>query len=154
MTMQHASPRLARAQMELAPYGTVEAQGQGSLHCHLLLWLEGGLDPSEIQNRILAQLLGRFEQDLITYLETNICTGAPPDPGDIPNVPSSSANPCSVHPISHLPDETDAQFQIRREKDILNLINQCQSHTHNAGCYKNWRGPEEKTCRFDLHETN
>jgi hypothetical protein len=93
-------------------YGTVEAQGRGSLHCHLLLWLEGGLDPSEIQNRILAQPLGRFEQDLITYLETNICTGAPPDPGDITNVPSSSANPCSVRPISHLPDETDAQFQI------------------------------------------
>ena len=26
-----------------AHYGTVEAQGRGTLHCHLLLWIEGDL---------------------------------------------------------------------------------------------------------------
>jgi hypothetical protein len=82
-------------------YGTVEAQGRGSLHCHLLLWLEGGLNPSEIRDHISAQPFGMFKKDLITYLETNIQTGLPLDPGDVPNVPLSNVNPCSVCPICH-----------------------------------------------------
>ena len=136
-------------------YGTVEAQGRGSLHCHLLLWLEGGLNPSEIRDRIFVQPFGTFEKRLITYLESNICTGMPPDPGDVPNVPSSNVNPCSVRPISRLDHEPDDRFQLRRQKDLVNLVNQCQRHTHNAGCYKNWKGPpDEKTCRFNLDQSN
>ena len=34
-------------------YGTVEAQGRGSLHCHMLIWLEGRLSPSGIRDRLL-----------------------------------------------------------------------------------------------------
>lgn len=30
-----------------AYYGCVEAQGCGTLHCHMLIWLEGGLNPNE-----------------------------------------------------------------------------------------------------------
>lgn len=30
-------------------YGCVEAQGRGTLHCHMLIWLEGGLNPDEIK---------------------------------------------------------------------------------------------------------
>ena len=26
-----------------AYYGCVEAQGRGTLHCHMMIWLEGGL---------------------------------------------------------------------------------------------------------------
>lgn len=33
-------------------YGTVEAQGHGTLHCHLLLWLEGNPNPQLLQDRI------------------------------------------------------------------------------------------------------
>lgn len=29
-----------------AYYGCVEAQGRGTLHCHMMVWLEGGLDPN------------------------------------------------------------------------------------------------------------
>ena len=51
--------------------------------------------------------------------------------------------------------ETDDEFWLRRQKDLYNLVNQCQRHTHNAGCYKNWKGPpEEKTCRFNLDQSN
>lgn len=32
-----------------AYYGCVEAQGQGTLHCHMMIWLEGGLNPNEIK---------------------------------------------------------------------------------------------------------
>jgi hypothetical protein len=29
-------------------YGCVETQGRGTLHCHMLVWVEGGLDPNQI----------------------------------------------------------------------------------------------------------
>lgn len=31
-----------------AHYGCVEAQGRGSLHCHMLIWIEGALNPNDI----------------------------------------------------------------------------------------------------------
>jgi hypothetical protein len=34
-------------------YGYVEAQGQGTLHCHMMVWLEGSLNPNEIKECIL-----------------------------------------------------------------------------------------------------
>ena len=36
-----------------AYYGTVEQQGQCTLHIHLLLWIKGGLTPDEIKNCII-----------------------------------------------------------------------------------------------------
>ena len=34
-----------------AYYGCVEAQGRGSLHCHMLVWVEGGLNADEIKKK-------------------------------------------------------------------------------------------------------
>ncbi|KAF8347116.1 hypothetical protein F5887DRAFT_1060863 [Amanita rubescens] len=135
-------------------YGVVEAQGRGSLHCHMLLWLEGGLNPSEISARLLKEPDGEFEQRLIFYLDSMITTAIPSDPGDVPDVPSSSVNPCSVRPIFPTSDEETESYSRRCQKDLFNLAKQCQIHSHNAGCYKNWRGPPEpKTCRFNLDES-
>jgi hypothetical protein len=36
-----------------AYYGYVEAQGRGTLHCHMMVWLEGSLNPNEIKECIL-----------------------------------------------------------------------------------------------------
>lgn len=35
-------------------YATVEAQGKGTLHCHMLIWLYGHPSPQELRNRILS----------------------------------------------------------------------------------------------------
>ena len=32
-----------------AYYGCVEAQGRGTLRCHMMIWVEGGLNPNEIK---------------------------------------------------------------------------------------------------------
>eukprot|EP00732_Lithocolla_globosa_P000686 Lithocolla_globosa_v1_NODE_255_length_4802_cov_69.795660.p3 type:complete len:319 gc:universal NODE_255_length_4802_cov_69.795660:1786-2742(+) len=53
-----------------AHYGTVEAQGRGSLHIHLLLWLLGPLSPDEI---ILQLQSGAFKARFLEYLEDIIC---------------------------------------------------------------------------------
>jgi hypothetical protein len=39
-----------------AHYGCVEAQGRGSLHCHMLVWIEGALNPNEIREKVMADL--------------------------------------------------------------------------------------------------
>ena len=122
-------------------YGTVEAQGRGSLHCHMLIWLEGGLNPAEIRDRLLNDPDGPFEKRLISYLDENIQSAVPDDPGDIANVPSSHHHPCSVRPIVMEMDEPVEMYSQRRLKDLHNLAKQCQMHNHNAGCYKNWKGP-------------
>jgi len=36
-----------------AYYGCVESQGRGTLHCHMLVWVEGGLNPNQIRDRVL-----------------------------------------------------------------------------------------------------
>ena len=133
-------------------YGMVEAQGRGSLHCHMLIWLEGGLKPSEIRKRILSKPDGAFEWRLIKYLEQNISTIISADPGNIENVPSSTHHPCAVRPTFQMDGENYEDYILRRGKDLFNLSKQCQTHTHNAGCYKNYNGPpENRACRFNLN---
>ena len=49
-------------------YGTVEQQGQLTLHLHMLLWICGTLPPDEMRSRILDPL-SDFREHLVKYLE-------------------------------------------------------------------------------------
>ena len=50
-------------------YGCVEAQGRGTLHCHMIVWLEGGLNPNEIKDRVLRDGDTVFQNRLIVFLD-------------------------------------------------------------------------------------
>ncbi|KAF8340221.1 hypothetical protein F5887DRAFT_1062648 [Amanita rubescens] len=123
-------------------YGCVEAQGRGTLHCHMLVWLEGALNPNEIRERLLIPTDKHFEKKLIDYLETNIATNLPLDPGDISNVLSSSNHPCSVRCV------------VPFAKDMHNLVQKCQLHTHSATCFKYCKNSQDLTCRFRIDAKN
>ena len=133
-----------------AYYGCVEAQGRGTLHCHGLIWLEGSLNPSQIKQRLLSANQSRFKHNLIQYLEDNIRTAIPFDPGDVDDVPSTMHHPSSCYPVRRMPTENAERFQRRRQKDLFNLIRQCQQHIHTATCYKYCSPQGEKICRFGL----
>ncbi|KAK6967005.1 hypothetical protein R3P38DRAFT_2589930 [Favolaschia claudopus] len=151
-----------------AYYGCVEAQGRGTLHCHMLVWLEGGLNPDEIKKRALSADLSDMDfcKRLLAFLDDTISNQIPPEPDPKPNIPSSTHHPCAVRGIpipnaitgEHEHDSTMTetnQITPERQQDIHNVISQCQSHEHSRTCFKYWRGPPEpKTCRFDLHEDN
>lgn len=47
-------------------FGTVECQGRGSLHLHMLIWLSHSLKPSDISSLIQDPI---FRQNLLQYLE-------------------------------------------------------------------------------------
>ncbi|KAJ7776559.1 hypothetical protein DFH07DRAFT_691564, partial [Mycena maculata] len=132
-----------------AYYGCVEAQGRGTLHCHMLIWVEGGLNPNEIKQRALSsdQSDSEFCKRLLAFLDDTISNAIPSEPQSKVEVPSNHHHPCSVHLNQTLSPE--------RQQDLHNLVSKCQSHEHSKTCFKYWPGPPEpKTCRFDLHEDN
>ena len=135
-------------------YGCAEAQGRGTLHCHSLVWLEGGLNPTEIKQRLISRQNLEFEQRLIAFLETNISSCIPTDPGPIGGVPSSDRHPCMVRPILRFEMESAQEFQARRAKDLHMLARVCQKHSHSPTCYKYCKDPAEQICRFGLDPSN
>ncbi|PCH37356.1 hypothetical protein WOLCODRAFT_92327 [Wolfiporia cocos MD-104 SS10] len=121
-------------------YGCVEAQGRGTLHCHMLVWVEGGLNPNEIRKRISEQGDTAFKERLLAFLDDTI-----------------SSYP-SVHPAStrgvFMPGHPNYDEQLRRH-DLNQIASACQLHSHTRTCYKLWRGPPEpRVCRFDLDPAN
>ena len=62
-------------------YGTVEAQGRGSLHLHLLIWLNGLPDPDQLMERINKEL-ERLSKGTSENMNDEV-----PDPEKIDNVP-------------------------------------------------------------------
>jgi hypothetical protein len=69
-----------------AYYGCVEAQGRGTLHCHMLVWVEGGLNPNEIKKRVLGTDPSDIDLGicLLAFLDDTISNFIPNDPD--PNV--------------------------------------------------------------------
>ena len=134
-----------------AYYGCVEAQGRGTLHCHMLIWLEGGLNPTEIKNKILRDNDKDFQDRLLAFLDDTISNCIPRDPDPCLVTPSSSHHPCSVRSIKPI-SNNELNHALRR-KDLHHLVTKCQRHSHTHTCYKYWKGPPEpRECRFDLHE--
>ncbi len=50
-----------------AYYGMVETQGKGTLHCHMLIWLEGNPDPEELHKKLAND--EHFKKDMFEWLE-------------------------------------------------------------------------------------
>ncbi|KAF8130600.1 hypothetical protein EV363DRAFT_1147638, partial [Boletus edulis] len=135
-------------------YGCVEAQGRGSLHCHMLVWLDGSLNCDEIKDKILNDGDIEFRDRLLAFLDDTISSSVPEDP--LPNVeiPSSMHHPCAVCGPS-LDGDTPAVVLLRRKKDVHYLATACQVHKHTAMCFKYWKGPPHpRVCRFGLDEKN
>jgi len=134
-----------------AHYGCVEAQGRGSLHCHMLIWIEGALNPNEIRDRVLKD--PEWGRRLLDYLDDTITNVVPEDP--IPDVSTSwdEKDPCTLRGVD-LEDGNIQQRLALRMKDINRLAERVQRHRHSHTCYKHYRVGEERTCRFDLKEEN
>jgi hypothetical protein len=134
-------------------YGCVEAQGRGTLHCHMVIWLEGGLNCDEIKKHISQDGDAAFHDRLLAFLDDSISNGIPPDPGVAVTHPLFDCHPCAIRGIPNgIPE---VQKNEARQKDLHNLASKCQRHRHTATCFKYWRGPPEpKECRFDLDESH
>ncbi|KAG1855016.1 hypothetical protein F4604DRAFT_1883287 [Suillus subluteus] len=127
-------------------YGCVEAQGRGTLHCHMMIWLDGGLNLDEIKHRIIEQEDDDFVQRLLAFLDDSISNCIPLDPDSELSIPSSRHHPCSVHGISQ-DTAMDVDIEIARGKDLHHIASACQKHRHTTTCFKYWKGPPDlKQC--------
>jgi helitron helicase-like protein len=79
-------------------YGCVKAQGRGSLHCHMLVWVEGSLNPDDLKKKILND--NDFKHKIIRYLEDTIRTSVPsiPDPDVV--FPSDEFEPSRIRGLN------------------------------------------------------
>ena len=130
-----------------AYYGCVEAQGRGTLHCHMLIWLKGALNCDQIRERVLKGD-DHFQMDMINFIDDCISNEIPSAPVEKVAVPSDTVHPCSVRGI------TDLNAKLQRSKDLHNIVKSCQSHKHSATCYKYWKKGQQKECRFGLGESH
>ncbi|KAG1848991.1 hypothetical protein F4604DRAFT_1883848 [Suillus subluteus] len=120
-----------------AYYGTVETQGRGTLHCHMLLWIAGNPSPQELHNKMAADdnfkeniincelLYDKAKEDMDPHLEKQL----------------------------QLVEMDEQSFQ-HKFMDFLNqLAVECNWHVHNDTCYKHLRHGEKRgdtNCRMRL----
>ena len=137
-----------------AYYSCVEAQGCGSLHCHMLVWLTGSLNCDQIRDCVQREGDTEFRDRLLAFLDDTISTSIPNDP--LPDIDAaySCHHPCSVRgPCLNNVDIQNRCLQL--VKDIHFLATSCQQHKHTSTCFKYWKGPlEPRECRFGLNEKN
>jgi hypothetical protein len=130
--------------MARAYYGCVEAQGRGTLHCHMLVWLEGALDPHDIATKIVEERDEDFRDRLVKFIDQVIHNGLPDAPP--PENLRSKHHPCSTRSRVR----THARTSVERRTDLAQLVKACQAHKHRNTCYKY----DPSVCRFDLDENN
>ena len=137
--------------MVKAHYGCVEAQGRGSLHCHMLVWIDGALNPDEIREKVMKD--EKWGADLLAYLDDTITNAVPADP--IPDVPApfEEKDPCTLRGVDLCMENLEERLT-QRMKDVSKLADRVQRHRHSHTCYKYYKAGEARTCRFDLKEEN
>ncbi|KAJ7232898.1 hypothetical protein C8J57DRAFT_1090987 [Mycena rebaudengoi] len=137
-----------------AYYGCVEAQGRGSLHCHMMVWIASALNPDQIKARALANGGDAdFQRRLIAYLDDVITNHVPDDPHPELETPLDRFHPCATRGPGK--DVAESDLEDAQASDFHRLVKRCQMHSHTHSCWKYWKGgAEPKTCRFDLSESN
>ena len=136
-----------------AHYGCIEAQGRGTLHCHMLVWLEGALNPNEICDRVAKGGNAEWGKKLIKFLDDTILNVIPDDPDPELKIPSSVHHPSTVRGVDLNEPNVDLRLKSRL-KDVHLLAKESQIHSHTKTCYKYNRAGKTAECRFDHDENN
>ena len=148
-----------------AYYGSVEAQGRGTLHCHMLVWLYGHPNPQKMRNLMAAST--DYETDLFAWLESLIkcellgttVTVTEPPGTELPR-PRFSETTTYLHPSTQLGpriDEVDeTAFPLHFASSVNDLVQQCNWHNHTETCWKYLKRGEKRTdanCRMRIDGT-
>ncbi|KIO08029.1 hypothetical protein M404DRAFT_135106, partial [Pisolithus tinctorius Marx 270] len=141
-------------------YGTVEAQGRGTLHCHMLLWIEGHPNPECLQSMMMED--DNFESLLFQWLEDvihcELLGTSVESVGAIDVSPSRPARPEGVpDPHLQLPPQIDEVGEGAFEEAFYDFVGwlavECNWHEHTLMCFKNLRPGEEpwdENCRMRI----
>ncbi|CAF0815681.1 unnamed protein product [Adineta steineri] len=144
-----------------AYFGTVENQGRGSLHIHLLIWLNHEFTPAHLKEQIQNE---DFREKLLKYLEDIVKedldqfrdededgTSAASD--NRPSFQETEAVVKEVVPAClPTPNPTHDDFQQIFRKDVIRLVETSNIHRHSATCYKysKAKSDDKKSCRMRM----
>ena len=109
--------------------GTVEAQGRGTLHLHMVLWLSGSVPAPRMKQYLLSE---EFREHLKTFISTNIRADLPDVLGKaVLSVPKDSAVAFS-RPVDPRKPDYDQKSRCAEKK----LARSLQIHQCNRGCMR------------------
>ncbi|KIO18008.1 hypothetical protein M407DRAFT_84402, partial [Tulasnella calospora MUT 4182] len=137
-------------------YGTIEAQGRGSLHCHLLIWISGSLGPDELRSKLQSD--GDFKNSLFAWLDDTIKTDVPSSKTPVSKAdavygkrPAGERHPCTTRcpkpPTA--PDQFDTEFQ----RQLYRIVVDSNWQLHREMCWKYLRQGEKRDdehCRMRM----
>ncbi|CAG8576370.1 8886_t:CDS:2 [Cetraspora pellucida] len=121
-------------------YDFVEYQDQGILHCYMLVWLYGALDPIMLHHKIKED--EKFHQCLLHYISDIIKE-------DLSYLLIKGEDAPSFKPIPNL---RSTDFVEKFCQDLLAITKHMLFHNYNQTC-KKYNHSLQKHCKFDfLHE--
>jgi hypothetical protein len=126
-----------------AYYGMVEAQGKGTLHCHMLIWLHGHLSPLALRDKMQSD--PEFKEGLFSWLESIIKCELPgtqevvPEGDDPLDQPARTGPHPTLTPAPTLPEGDGGRWEIFEEsflEFVTKIVIENNWHVHNATCWK------------------
>ncbi|KAJ7086496.1 hypothetical protein C8R44DRAFT_650865, partial [Mycena epipterygia] len=142
-----------------AYYGMVEAQGRGTLHCHMLVWIEGNPTPQNLRDRMSTE--PAFKNDMFRWLESIIKCELPSDSVVVeekdgpllpPKMPKEWVDPRS-NKLPKVEAMTDAEFEEAFKQTVEELVIKSNWHVHKNTCWKYLKPGEQhndSTCRMRI----
>ncbi|KIO23835.1 hypothetical protein M407DRAFT_77695, partial [Tulasnella calospora MUT 4182] len=137
-------------------YGTIEAQGRGSLHCHMLIWISGSLGPDELRSKL--QNNDEFKNSLFAWLDDLIKTNLPGSEAPVSKAdavfekrPATERHPCTTR-SEFL--ELERQFDTEFQRQLYRIVIDSNWHFHRETCWKYLRQGEKKDdehCRMRMN---
>ncbi|CAF4421338.1 unnamed protein product, partial [Didymodactylos carnosus] len=118
-----------------AYYGTVESSNRGSLHLHMLIWLDHEYAPADEKQMIKDK---EFRKNLIEYLEDIIKE-------DLDQFQTKLSPACLLTPNPSAPN-----FDDLLKKDAVRLVQEGNIHKHTDTCWKYSKSDECQTCRMRM----
>lgn len=126
-------------------YGSVEANGRGTLHCHMLIWLKGHPSPQILRDRMIAS--SDYKEKTFKWLESIIkcellgtedvvveTSGALPRPKRVAE--TGDPHPGTI-PAPLVKNMTSIdQFRRDFEGFVNSLVKEYNWHVHTASCWK------------------
>lgn len=113
-------------------YGMVETQNRGTLHIHMLIWLEGSPDAQTMFDKLSSD--SDFQDKMIKYVTSIIHTGSELQPVNL-NEDNLNLAAKSFH-YNPTPEMSPSFAQCINKQNVL-ACKTYQKHVHCGSCFKN-----------------
>lgn len=143
-------------------FGTVEAQGKGTLHCHMLIWLEGHASPQSLRDKMKES--DEYRDQVFRWLESVIKCEFPEEmsieqartvhSNRIRHSDNGDPHPGTIPlPNLHLHEHDMPLFWRSYSHVVDQLLHQYNWHEHTDTCWKYLKRGQEKcdaNCRMGM----